>query len=234
MSLGLQIIRPYLRPVSIKDLPKQVLNIGLTGGIGSGKSTIARLLQAHGMGLIDLDQISHALTQTHGRALPEIAAYFGAHAISEDGSLNRSFIRERVFNHPEERQILEKILHPMIAQEALQCAHQLVLSKQCIIYDIPLLAESSTWQDRLDWIVVIESEIEVQIKRVKKRHSQMDEQAIKSIIAAQASTQQRRLIANALVDNRENTHNCLNLVHQVDILTDYIRILCSQKHLRST
>ena len=93
MSGVLQILNPYLRTVALHDLPANVLNVGLTGGIGSGKSTVAALLQAHGVALIDLDRISHELTEAGGRAIAPIVAHFGAQAMDAKGALNRAFIR---------------------------------------------------------------------------------------------------------------------------------------------
>ena len=233
----LQILRPYLRPslrmmTERAELPAHVLNVGLTGGIGSGKSTVAQLMQSHGFAVIDLDRISHELTQAGGRAIAPIVAHFGSAAMAADGALNRAFIRERVFAEPSERAALEGILHPMIEQEVFAQARHWAQQAQCIVYDIPLLVESERWQARLDWIVVVDCESEVQLQRVQARNPQMDVTTIKAIISAQASPDQRRAIANALIDNRQNTPNRLNLSRQVDILTNYINALCAQKQCK--
>ena len=232
----LQILRPSLRSLVCvteqAQLPTGVLNVGLTGGIGSGKSTVAQLMQAHGFAVIDLDRISHELTQAGGRAIAPIVAHFGASAMAADGALNRAFIRERVFAEPSERAVLEGILHPMIEQEVFAQAQRLAQYAQCIVYDIPLLVESKHWQARLDWVVVVDCEPEVQLQRVRARNPQMDVKTIKSIISAQASSEQRRAIANALIDNRQNTPNRLNLSHQIDILSNYINVLCAQKQCK--
>ena len=232
MSGVLQILNPYLRTVALHDLPANVLNVGLTGGIGSGKSTVAALLQAHGVALIDLDRISHELTEAGGRAIAPIVAHFGAQAMDAKGALNRAFIRERVFADPSERVALEQILHPMIAQEVLARSHDCAQSVDCIVYDIPLLVESRAWQQRLDWVMVVDCSRQVQIQRVQTRNPNMDVKTIQAIIAAQASPEQRFAIANAVLDNRENTVNRLNLVHQVDILTDYMKALGAHKQCK--
>ena len=120
----------------------------------------------------------------------------------------------------------------MIEQEVFAQARHLAQQAKCIVYDIPLLVESERWQARLDWIVVVDCESEVQLQRVQARNPQMDVTTIKAIISAQASPDQRRAIANALIDNRQNTPNRLNLSRQVDILTNYINALCAQKQCK--
>lgn len=237
MNGVLQILRPYLRSslhvmTERAELPAHVLNVGLTGGIGSGKSTVTQLMQSRGFAVIDLDRISHELTQAGGSAVMPIVAHFGSAAMAADGALNRAFIRKRVFAEPAERMMLEGILHPMIEQEVFAQARYLAKQAKCIVYDIPLLAESERWQTRLDWIVVVDCEPEVQLQRVRARNPQMDVKTIKDIISAQASPDQRRSIANALIDNRQNTLNLLNLSRQVDILTNYISALCAQKQCK--
>lgn len=232
MSAILQIVRPALRSVRGHDLPTQVLNVGLTGGIGSGKSTVAQMMQAYGVALVDLDRISHALTQAGGRAMAPILAHFGAQALDASGALNRGFIRERVFAQPEERTVLEQIVHPLIAQEAFEQAHALAKQADCIVYDIPLLVESARWQERLDWIVVVACERETQRQRVQSRSANMSLATIDAIISAQATLDQRLAIANAVIDNRENTANRLNLLRQVDILNDYMKVLRTHKHYK--
>ncbi len=230
MNGVLQILRTQLRRVTYGELPPHVLNVGLTGGIGSGKSTVAGILQSHGVPVIDMDRISHELTQAGGRALAPIQAHFGSRAIAVDGALNRAFIRDRVFADPSERVALENILHPMIAQEVITRAHTLAhLGHLVVVYDIPLLVESETWQKRLDWIVVVDCDPDVQIQRVLNRNPNLELKTVQSIIAAQASSDQRRQIANALIDNRQNLSNRLNLVRQVAILTNYMSVLSTQK-----
>lgn len=229
MSAVLQILDPNLREVTLNELPVSVLNVGLTGGIGSGKSTVAHILQSYGVPVLDMDRISHELTQAGGRAMAPIVAHFGMQAMDASGALNRAFIRERIFADPSERAVLEQIVHPLIAQEVLTRAQALAQRYDCIVYDIPLLAESDAWQQRLDWIVVVDCEPEVQIARVRARSPNLDVKAIQAIIAAQATGEQRRAIANAVIDNRENTPNRLNLIRQVDILGNYMNVLRTRK-----
>ena len=118
-------------------------------------------------------------------------------------------------------------MHPMIAQEAIQWAHQLVQKNRylCLIYDIPLLAESDFWTDRLDWIVVVDCSRQTQIERVSTRSPHLSFAAIASIIDAQASPEMRRNIANVLINNDKDQKNRLNLTVQVDILTHHVGLL---------
>ena len=224
----LNLPHPELRhPRLATQLPHDLVNIGLTGGIGSGKSTVAKLLRERGAGLIDLDAISHALTQAGGRAMPKIIASFGALAAMPTGELNRNQMREWVFQDTQAKKTLEDIMHPMIAQEAIQWAHQLVQKNRylCLIYDIPLLAESDFWTDRLDWIVVVDCSRQTQIERVSTRSPHLSFAAIASIIDAQASPEMRRNIANVLINNDKDQKNRLNLAVQVDILTQHVGLL---------
>jgi len=224
----LNIPHPELRhPKWGTQLPRNVVNIGLTGGIGSGKSTVAKLLRERGAGLIDLDEISHALTRADGRAMPQIIASFGALAAMPTGELNRAQMREWVFQNTQAKKTLEDIMHPMIAQDAIELAHQYSKSgsHRYLIYDIPLLAESEFWTDRLDWIVVVDCSRQTQVERVKTRSPHLSIVTIESIIDAQAQPEARRNIANVLINNNKNETNHLNLIVQVDILTHHVGLL---------
>jgi dephospho-CoA kinase len=126
----------------------QLRRIGLTGGIGSGKSTVAALLRDCGAAVIDSDALAHTLTAPGGAALPAIAARFGSDVIGHDGAMDRARMREKVFADPATRQALEGILHPMIAQ-ATQRAAEAVPEGQPIVFDVPLLVESRQWPGRV-------------------------------------------------------------------------------------
>ena len=162
--------------------------------------------------------------------MPQIIEVFGASAALPDGSLNRAYMRAQVFGNIENRRKLERIMHPLIAQNTIAKAHQHALEENVpvIVYDIPLLAESGFWTDRLDWICVIECARATQIERVKLRSPQMSVTDIELIIDAQARPEERRSIANVLINNEKNHNNCLNLVRQVDILVQHINVLLSQ------
>mgnify|MGYP003620983491 CR=1 FL=1 len=223
MGSVLNIIRPAWRVVSVYDLPHQTFNIGLTGGIGSGKSTVAGILRTYGIPVVDLDQISRDLTAENGLAVLEIAAHFGSQAMLPSGALNRTFMRELVFNEPEKKSVLEQILHPMILRSAREQAHELAKHASCIVYDIPLLTESESWQQRLDWIAVVTCDVPTQIQRVQGRNPEMSVETIRAIILSQAMPEQREAIANVLIDNKKQVQG-LNLKHQVAILAQYIKI----------
>ncbi len=232
MHTVLSIPRPALHtPGAQAQLPNSVLNIGLTGGIGSGKSTVSRLLRERGVAVIDLDGISHELTQANGRAMPEIVAQFGADAMQADGALNRAWMRARVFENPELRKKLEAITHPLIAQVTVERAHEWVSAgvQGCVVYDIPLLAEGTFWHEQLDWVVVVETERVTQIERVQARSPQLSVTDIEQIIDAQASPDERRNIANVLINNEKNQTNLLNLGLQIDILVRHIGMLAGQQ-----
>ena len=125
------------------------LRLGLTGGIGSGKSSVARRLAAHGALVVDTDALAHALTAPGGDALPAIAAAFGDDMIGPDGAMDRARMRALVFAEPGQRLRLEAILHPMIA-DATRAQASRAGADQPVVFDVPLLAESGTWRERVD------------------------------------------------------------------------------------
>jgi dephospho-CoA kinase len=175
------------------------LKIGLTGGIGSGKSTVARRLAALGALLVDTDALAHALTASGGAALPAIAAAFGADMLTADGAMDRARMRALVFGQPAERLRLEAILHPMIA-EATRAQASRASAGQTIVFDVPLLAESASWRARVDRIVVVDCAEATQVARVVQR-SGWTAEAVERTIAQQASRAQRRAIADAVIVN---------------------------------
>jgi len=173
--------------------------IGLTGGIGSGKSTVARRFAALGALVVDTDALAHALTAPGGAALPAIAAAFGADMIGPDGAMDRGRMRALVFAQPSERQRLEAILHPMIG-EATRAQASRAGAGQAIVFDVPLLTESGTWRARVDRVVVVDCSAAAQVSRVVQRSGWMAE-AVERTIAQQASRAQRRAIADAVIVN---------------------------------
>ena len=175
------------------------LKIGLTGGIGSGKSTVARRFATLGALVVDTDALAHALTAPGGDALPQIAAAFGADMIATDGAMDRAKMRALVFGQPAERQRLEAILHPMIAS-ATRAQASRAAAGQPVVFDVPLLAESSTWRARVDRVVVVDCTQASQIARVMQR-SGWTADAVERTIAQQASRAQRRAIADAVIVN---------------------------------
>ena len=176
----------------------QAFKVGLTGGIGSGKSTVASMLQRLGAALIDTDAIARALTAPGGEALPMLQREFGDAILLADGSLDRVAMRSRVFGDAGARQRLEAVLHPMIgahAERQAGAAHSAVL-----LFDVPLLAESGHWRSRVDRVLVIDCSTETQISRVAARPGWTREAAA-AVVAAQSSRRARCAIADAVVFN---------------------------------
>jgi dephospho-CoA kinase len=179
-----------------------IRRIGLTGGIGSGKSTAARLLQGLGAHLVDTDAISRELTAPGGAAIDALRQIFGAQAIAADGSLDRARMRARAFSDPATRAALEAVLHPMIGMRA-EAAARLAPPQACTVFDVPLLVESGRWRDRVERVLVIDCPVAVQIERVLRRPGWTRE-AVESVIAQQATREQRRAAADAVIDNSED------------------------------
>ena len=190
------------------------LRIGLSGGIGSGKSTVARRFAALGALVVDTDALAHALTAPGGAAIAAIAAAFGADMISSDGAMDRAKMRALVFGRPAERQRLEAILHPMIGA-ATRAQAQLATAGQAIVFDVPLLAESGTWRARVDRILIVDCSPATQVARVVQR-SGWTADAVERTIAQQASRAQRRAIADAVIVNE--ALSLAQLEAQVDAL----------------
>lgn len=175
--------------------------IGLTGGIGSGKSTVARLLVDCGAVLIDADAISRQLTAPGGAAISRIAEQFGPQTITPEGAMDRDVMRDRVFSEPVVRQQLEAIIHPLVSLEAArQAALAASAGSRCTVFDIPLLVESGRWRQQLDRVLVVDCTEATQISRVTARSGWTPE-AVQKVIAGQASRTQRRAAADACLYN---------------------------------
>jgi dephospho-CoA kinase len=172
--------------------------IGLTGGIGSGKSTAADLFASHGASLVDTDLIAHALTGPDGAAMPAIREAFGPGVIAADGRLDRAAMRARAFAEPADRRRLEAILHPLIRAESERQTHE--AKGLYTILVVPLLVESGRWRERVDRLLVVDCPVDVQIARVMAR-SHLAREQVQAIIAAQASREARRAAADDLIDN---------------------------------
>lgn len=179
--------------------PTTALSIGLTGGIGSGKSTVAAELVALGAQLVDTDAIAHALTQRGGAAMDAIAAAFGAGVVAPDGSLDRERMRGLVFADAAAKARLEALLHPMIGAEAQRRAAAAGAGR-VVVFDVPLLAESRHWRERVDRVLVVDCSVPTQIARVARRPGWSADAAAR-VIARQATREQRRAIADAVIHN---------------------------------
>lgn len=174
------------------------LVIGLTGGIGSGKSTVADLFAARGASLVDTDVIAHALTGPDGAAMAQIAGQFGPGVIAADGRLDRVAMRNLAFSDAGARRRLEAILHPMIRAESQR--QVAVAQGTYVVLVVPLLVESGAWRERADRLLVVDCPIETQIARVMSR-SRLDRAQVEAILAAQASRATRLAAADDVVDN---------------------------------
>mgnify|MGYP000561862064 FL=1 len=178
------------------------LRIGLTGGIGSGKSTVGQMLQARGAAVIDADAIARQVTAAHGAAMPAIAQTFGPEFITADGALDRERMRVHVFSQPQAKQALEAIIHPLVAQETQRQAQEaLAKGHNTLVFDVPLLVESGArWRTQVDRVLVVDCSEATQIQRVMARNG-LSRETVQSIIAAQASRAQKLAAADWVIDN---------------------------------
>ena len=176
--------------------------IGLTGGIGSGKTAVSNLFAQLGAGIVDTDLIAHQITAPGGKAIPLIRDHFGSEFIDNGGALDRAKMRSLVFQNPEAKKALEAITHPLIRQETLRQAGQLTdAGLPYLLLVVPLLIESGAWIDQIDYLVVVDCPEETQIQRVMHR-SNLSRTEVEAILKAQASRQERLALANAVIDNQ--------------------------------
>lgn len=175
--------------------------LGLTGGIGSGKSAVAALFRSLGIPVIDVDAIAHELTTSGGAAMPALRDEFGDALITADGALDRAVMRQLAFSDAGAKQRLETILHPMIGMESQRrCRAALDSDAPYVIMEIPLLIESGTYRSRVTRILVVDCSEETRIHRVMQR-SGLAREDIQRIMAAQATREQRHAVADDLIDN---------------------------------
>jgi dephospho-CoA kinase len=194
-------------------MTSKVFCVGLTGGIGSGKSTVADRFAKLGAAIIDTDVISHQLTGPDGRAMPEIIACFGSEIANSNGAMDRAAIRGRVFSDPDARRKLEAILHPMIRAESVLRLQ--AVSAPYALLVVPLLVENlASYQHLLNRIAVVDCEESQQLARISSRSGISLEQA-KSILAVQANQASRLQIADDLIENRGDL---VGLDHQIQRL----------------
>lgn len=176
-------------------------SVGLTGGVGSGKSTVAAMLQRHGAGIVDSDAIAHELTRAGGAAIDALRRQFGAEAIAADGSLDRAWMRARVFGDSATRRSLEAVLHPMIRGQTNERGAALAASgRPYVVFVVPLLVESGSWRSRVNRVLLVDCSEAIQIRRASARPG-LDEPAARSIIAAQTSRGERLAIADDVLFN---------------------------------
>lgn len=178
-----------------------VVRLGLTGGIGSGKSTVAQMLADLGAAVIDADAIVRSATQPGGPAIDPIAREFGRDFITAQGALDRDRMRELAFADAGAKRRLEAIVHPLVGQEIQRQADSAIhAGSPCIVFDIPLLVESGHWRQQLDRVLVLDCSVETQLKRVMARSS-LSRDAVEQIIAAQAPRLLRLAAADLVIAN---------------------------------
>ena len=178
--------------------------IGLTGGIGSGKSTFGALLQKRGAALVDSDQIARQVTGPGGAAIAAIAQRFGPEFVDDTGALDRGRMRELAYSAPDARTALEAIVHPLVSLHSTQQAQAAEdAGTRVIVFDVPLLVESGRWVQRLDAVIVIDCPPAVQIQRVMSR-SGLSQSTVEAILAAQSPRNIRRASADIVVHNGDN------------------------------
>ena len=205
--------------------------VGITGGIGSGKSTVTTQLKSLGAGVIDADAISRHLTSSHGEAMNAIVEKFGDEYQLADGSLDRSRMRELVFNQKDRRKELEQILHPLIQNEMKNQFETMKTNGiKLVVFDLPLLAESSKWRKNLDKIIVVDCSVETQVSRVLTRDVQnnnrttpMTRDLVINIIASQASRKDRLKLADVIILNDEITRQQLN--DEIGQISEYLSLI---------
>lgn len=189
-----------------------MLVIGLTGGIGSGKSTVSQLFSEHGIDIIDADVVAHQLTADGSPHLEAIANYFGEQALINNKQLNRSYIREQVFQNPDKKQWLERYLHPLIRSRMIDNIAK-AKPPYCIAA-IPLLIES-TGINYINRILVIDTHKELQIQRACQRDG-VSRENVEAIITQQASSEDRFAVADDIIHNNGSINDLKNQVDKLN------------------
>ncbi|MFN7156645.1 MAG: dephospho-CoA kinase [Acidovorax sp.] len=187
--------------MQVSEQKRRPIRLGLTGGIGSGKSSVGNFLALQGAALVDADQIAREVTGPDGAAMPAIRSAFGDTYVDAAGALDRPRMRQLAFTHPEARAQLEGIVHPLVSLHSDLKAQQ-AAERGCavIVFDIPLLAESGRWARRLDAVVVVDCSPETQIERVMRRNG-LAREVVQGIIASQATRHARRAVADVVIAN---------------------------------
>ena len=184
-------------------MTQRTWRIGLTGGIGSGKSTVAGFLARRGAAIIDADAISRSLTAPGGRAMAAIVRTFGEAMLGPDGAMNRQAMRERIFQDPHAKRQLEHIIHPLVGQITAEQAQAAVQSgRRVLVFDVPLLVESGErWRKQVDRVIVVDCDVPTQKQRVMAR-SGLSAEEVERIVAQQATRAQRLACADLVVVNQ--------------------------------
>ena len=184
--------------------------IGLTGGIGAGKSLVANYFFSHGAEVIDADQLARQAIERGSAGFDEVVATFGD-SILKDGDINRRALGEIVFADPDKRKVLESIIHPKV-QQALAEARNALGENQILIYEIPLLVETNA-ADKFDLIITVEAPLEQRIERLKKRGLMQSE--IEKRIASQVTPEARRAVADIVIENDSSEEDLLRKIEAI-------------------
>ena len=207
----------YSEHSDLSKLKGRIPLVGLTGGIGSGKTAVSDLLGKLGAGIVDTDLIAHQITAAHGVAMPAIQKQFGTEYLESRGALDRAKMRALVFSMPEARKALEAITHPLIRQETAKQAKLLVAEgAPYLVFVVPLLVESGSWQGLIDYLVLVDCPEEAQITRVMQR-SKLSRAEVERILQAQASRQDRLACADIVIENQGSLaelNDAVNQMHQ--------------------
>lgn len=176
-----------------------MIRLGLTGGIGSGKSTAAAAFRKLGVSVVDADAVSRELTAPGGVAVPAIREAFGTEFVTEDGAMNRAAMRERFLSDPEAKKTLEAILHPMIRAQT-EALMEAAKDAPLLVYDCPLLLEKPEWRKAVDQVLVIDLEPELQIERTMAR-SGLSRETVEGFMARQLPRAERLAAADHVIYN---------------------------------
>ena len=207
--------KPTAEQSDLSSLKGQIPLVGLTGGIGSGKTAVSDLLGQLGAGIVDTDLIAHQITAPEGAAIPLIREQFGPEFIDATGALNRSKMRSLVFGNPQARLSLEAITHPLIRAETIrQAKHLKQEGSPYLVFVVPLLIESGNWQSLLDYLVVVDCPVETQIERVMHR-SNLARVDVENILKAQASREERLAAANTAIENQGSLMDLKDVVQSL-------------------
>lgn len=190
-----------------------MLKIGLTGGIGSGKTSISDIFSELGVPVIDTDVVARQLTARDGPALPEIRAFWGESVMRPDGELDRDALRRRIFTAPEERRRLEAILHPLIRRQVVAALAE--LDAPYVVVVIPLLLETGNYRELLDRVLVVDCPESLQLERVRAR-SGLSTEEVSAIISAQADRASRIATADDVIANDADSASLRDQVLSLD------------------
>jgi dephospho-CoA kinase len=190
-----------------------MLKIGLTGGIGSGKTSVSDVFSELGVPVIDTDVVARQLTARDGAALPEIRSAWGESVVRPDGELDRDALRRRIFADPDERRRLEAILHPLIRRQVV--AELAALDAPYVVVVIPLLVETGNYRELLDRVLVVDCPESLQVERVRARNG-LNAEEVSAIISAQANRASRIAAADDVIANDADSRSLRDQVLSLD------------------